>query len=161
MTGEQLIGLIEFFKGKPVNDNVLQEYSNLHKLPEMVDMDKFGDYMYQYEFEQKLITFHTKVVNALARLKPNVDYITNADFEQRRAISLGFECDMIAFAEEAGFSPKETKDAIAKVMATITFPFINAERKIKESELRISEILLEQHGGNTIKNMNELLQANK
>lgn len=157
MTGEQILGMIEFFKGKPINDNVLKEYFNLNKIDSEITAETYPDFVYQYEFEQKLAKLHQKALETVVRLKPDLDFVTKAELDSTRAVSLGVEVDLMAYAEEIGLSPQETKNALANIMAVLQKPFVELERKIKAKEYQALEILLEQNGGLTIRNMNTIL----
>lgn len=161
MTNEQVVQVIEHFKGKPVNDDVIREYCNLNGIPEGLTAENLPDHIVAYEYEQKVMAFQPKVLETLLRLRPIVDYVPEKVFQDNVAYNKGVWLDIISYAEDAGFSPEEAKNAIKDVMKTVINPFVEAEKKIAKRETDVLEILLTENGGNTLKNISTIYSSRK
>lgn len=64
----QIKEVVEFFMGKPVNNDVLAEFCNRRKF-ELVTMSQYEDYLFQYQHDKRASTIVPLVLAEMAKLQ--------------------------------------------------------------------------------------------
>jgi hypothetical protein len=87
----QIKEIIEFFRGKPVNQEVLQEYCNRRKY-EVIVLSDYEDMLFQYEHDERFTRVMPLLMTEMLKLKQPPEFATHAErkavFDNNNAVEL-------------------------------------------------------------------------
>lgn len=77
--------IVDHFRGKPINQNVLTEYCNLNKF-EPLTVGEYKDYLYQVEHDEKVMALYPLILAEIQKLRYTPEFATE---KERKAVKEG------------------------------------------------------------------------
>jgi hypothetical protein len=157
---EQVMVILERFRGKPINQNVLNEFCNLYHLDAMT-MNDYEDCLFQQEHDERV----AKVIPAVFEiLKSYKDVPTFAPKKERKAIidaNEDIEWQIAKVFEDCGVVKSELKIITGNFGSNLKMIIENAgERAVNMCDAVLREIGEDKFGvGLPIKPMAEFYRA--
>lgn len=91
-TRAQVKEIVEFFMGKPVNNDVLAEFCNRRKFEPMV-VSQYEDYLFQYQHDKKVALLVPLIMMEMAKLQipPELGTVSerNSAFANNNTVEIG------------------------------------------------------------------------
>lgn len=137
--------LAEHFRGKKFNDKTVADFCTRNKIA-MTDAGSVEDFIYQVEYDERMLVVYPLVLTEIAKIQFNAEYISDqklkeiSDFNDEISVNIAkiLEDNGILY-REVGFLESLASD-VAKIMAT-------AQRRVNNmSALVMAEMAQEKLG---------------
>ena len=114
---KQLLQIVEHFDGKPITNEVIREFCNLHKL-DYVSVGVIEDWRFQYGSDKRVATFMPAALAVLMKYKPVPELMGEQERMKIIAENEQLSVEMCKLLEENGILYQEI-DLVCKNMGSI------------------------------------------
>lgn len=115
--------LAEHFRGKSFNDKLVADFCTRNKIA-IVDAGSVEDFIYQVEYDERMLVVYPLVLAEIAKIQFNADYISDAELKKISDFNDQISVNIAKILEDNGVLYREITfleslaGDVAKIMAT-------------------------------------------
>lgn len=121
--------IVEFFKGKPVTNDLLLEFCNKHGFTP-VSTGTYEDYLYSYEFDRRMEAILPDIINLLSQIKWVPECASDRERTKIVDANAALTEEIGYLLEKHGILYKEVSDVTTKLSTLIRQLFDSANLRV-------------------------------